>query len=125
MPVSSAEPIDRDKTVELLRALATDLNTLASTIQISLDPDNDNNVRNLWDEVAETMNSVFSVMATDEQFEANMEQLIQKAMSDDPTLSREEAEKAVLNDMDGGEDDETENEDDDEGLEAGDELEDE
>lgn len=107
------EPMDKEKTTELLRLLSTDLIELADAIDASIDPDTDENVRGLWEDVSETMNSVFAVMASEEEFDAKMEELVQKQLEESPQMSREEAEQAVLNDMEGDEETEDgdENED--------------
>jgi hypothetical protein len=104
------DKMDKEKTIELLRLLSTDLVELADAIDASFDPDTDENVRGLWEDVSETMNSVFAVMASEEEFDAKMEELVQKQMEESPQMSREEAEQSVLQDME-GEDDESDEED--------------
>lgn len=121
MDNSVAEQMDKEKTTQLLRLLATDLNELADRIDGSIAPDTDENVRGLWDDIAETMESVFSVMASEEQFDEHMEELITKEMEEHPQLSREEAETIVLQHMDGDDRDDDDGDDDDDENEGGDE----
>jgi len=104
MDATVADSMDREKIVELLRLLSTELTELADAVEISPDHDTDEHVRELWDDTSETMNSVFAVMASDEEFDASMEKLVEKEMSEHPQLSREEAEEIVLQHMDGDED---------------------
>ena len=109
MDATVTDSMDREKIVELLRLLSTELTELADAVEIS---DTDEHVRELWDDTSETMNSVFAVMASDEEFDASMEKLVDKEISEHPQLSREEAEEIVLQHMDGGDEDDDDEEDD-------------
>ena len=101
--------MDAGKTSELLRLLSTDLTELADTIDASIDAETDENVRGLWYDVSETMNSVFAIMASDDEYDERFEQLVEKELSEHPQLSREEAEQLVSQRMTGSESSEDEN----------------
>jgi hypothetical protein len=124
MDAAVADTMDREKTSQLLRLLSTDLIELADAVDSSPDPDTDTNVREKWDDVSDTMNSVFSIMSSEEEFDAKMEELIQQKMQERPSLSRESAEEEVLNDMNGDDDDDDDESDGNEGGddEVGDET---